>query len=196
MGSVSGGRTCASSRLLHTTFPSAAAAARPVPRARPSCLQPAGSAAAPRSPPHSRASSASGSSSSGGGGSMPLTGPAGPRDGTGLAGGGGAGRPWRWPEPPGGPRIGPASRRHAPLSAAALALRGAAGSGPPGPSLPLGPRERRLLPPAPPRATAPPTPAPRALRPAADPTSTRARPQVLAGTPLLLDPAEESSRLV
>lgn len=170
MGSVSGGRTCASSRLLHTTFPSAPAAL-PVPRARPSCLQPAGSATAPRSPPHNRASSARGSSS--GGGSMPLTGPAGPRGGTGLAGGGEAGRVWRWPEPPGGPRIGPASQRHAPLSAAALALRGAAGSGPPGRSSALGPRERRLLPPAPPRATAPPTPAPRALgaavRPDPDP---------------------------
>lgn len=144
LGSVSGGRTCASSRLLHTTLPSAPAAL-PVPRARPSCLQPAGSAATPRSPPvHSRASSASGSSS---GGSMPLAGPASrAARGTGLAGGGGASRARRWPEPPGGPRTDPAPQRHAPLSAAALALREDAGSGPPGRSSLLGRREHRLLP--------------------------------------------------
>lgn len=66
LGSVSGGRTCASSRLLHTTLPSAAPAALPATRGRPSCLQPGGSAVAPRPPPSS-ASSAIGSSSGGGG---------------------------------------------------------------------------------------------------------------------------------
>lgn len=139
LGSVSGGRTCASSRLLHTTLPSVAPTTRPAARGRPSCLQPGGSASAPRPPPSS-ASSAS-RSSIGGGGGRPLRRPGGSmlRAGAcgwnaGLAGqpgarvGGDAARALRCPEPHGGGRTRPPRRRHVPLSAAAaLGLWGAAG---------------------------------------------------------------------